>query len=395
MSRRQTGRWNEERGLLLAGLLGLGGGLFFACVEDGGTDATATREMRGPAPAGTSVTPGEAVPCTSDPGTADHTAAVADAANELLALLPPGQQAAIQIEKTLANAQRWSNVPGPYGRNGVKLADMSAEARAAALALVDFAAGPTGRALFDGIREAEEVLISDGHASPTGYGRGLYSFSIHGTPGAGSAWMLQICGHHLAYNFMYDGRCTSATPLFDGVEPATWTDANGRHAPLEPQLTALVALLSSVRSLPGAKLAESHGDLINGPEYATNGDTKYPSGLTYPAGTTGRGVAVATLSADQKALVKTAIEAWVNNVSEPVSSALLAAYESTEALAQTYVAYSGSPDLTTPGSYARIDGPRVWIELSVRSGVVFRDRGHYHTLWRDKAADYGAELASP
>lgn len=395
MNRRQTGWWSEERGLLLAGLLGLGGVVFFASVDDDGTDPPATRGIRGSESGVASVTSALTATCTSDASTADHTAAVADAANALLALLTPAQQAAIQYENTLANARRWSNVPGPYGRNGVKLADMSADARAAAVALAEIAAGPTGGALFEGIREADELLVTDGNASPARYGRGMYHFAIHGTPGGASAWMLQICGHHLAYNFMYGGKCTSATPLAGGVEPTTWTDANGTHAPLEPQLAALVALLSSVGSLPGARLAGTQGDIINGPVYAIPGDTNYPSGLTYPAGTSGRGVAVSTLSDDQKVLVKTAIEAWVKNVAEPVSSVLLAEYESASALAQTYVAYSGSPDLATPGSYARIDGPRVWIEVSVRAGIIYTDRGHYHTLWRDKVADYGAELASP
>ena len=54
---------------------------------------------------------------------------------------------------------------------------------------------------------------------------------------------------------------------------------------------------------------------------------------------------------------------------------------------------SRSPDLTTQPSYARIDGPRVWIEVSVQPGIVYRDKVHYHTIWRDKASDYGAEYA--
>jgi uncharacterized protein DUF3500 len=77
-----------------------------------------------------------------------------------------------------------------------------------------------------------------------------------------------------------------------------------------------------------------------------------------------------------------------------LSGALLAAYESDEALAETYVGYAGSADLSTRGSYVRIDGPRVWIEASVQGGVVYRDVVHYHTIWRDKAADYGAEFVS-
>lgn len=417
MIRRLRGRWNEERGLLLAGLVGLGAVLFFACAGDEGpgagntegatsVDGGATSGNGGATSGGRTrwddtdppleLEIGRVGPaCANDGSTAEHEAAVADAANALIALLPPGQQAAIQYEKTLANAQRWSNVPGPYGRNGVKLGDMSADAQAAALALVDVAAGPLGAALFEEIREAEELLIAEGDVSPEKYGRGMYFFSIHGKPGAASAWMLQIAGHHLAYNFMYGGACASATPLFDGIEPAAWMGPEGRHAPLGPQRAALVALLASVGSLPGANLAAKHGELVNGIVYNTSADTSYPDGLSYPTGSEGRGVRVATLSEDQKALVETAIEAWVSNVAEPVSSALLAEYLSPEALAETFVGYSGSPALEEPGSYARIDGPRVWIEFSVRSGVVYEDRGHYHTLWRDKAADYGAEFVSP
>ena len=44
-----------------------------------------------------------------------------------------------------------------------------------------------------------------------------------------------------------------------------------------------------------------------------------------------------------------------------------------------------------PNSYARIDGPRVWIEVTIQGGIVYKNMVHYHTIWRDKAADYGAE----
>jgi hypothetical protein len=94
-------------------------------------------------------------------------------------------------------------------------------------------------------------------------------------------------------------------------------------------------------------------------------------------------------------LVKTAIEAWVKNVADPVASALLEAYASDAALEQTFVGYSGSPDLSTQSSYVRIDGPRVWIEVTIQGGIVYRDKVHYHTIWRDKVADYGAEYETP
>jgi hypothetical protein len=64
------------------------------------------------------------------------------------------------------------------------------------------------------------------------------------------------------------------------------------------------------------------------------------------------------------------------------------------ALASTYVAYAGSGDVTTSGSYIRVDGPRVWIEFSVQRGVIFSSDIHFHTIWRDKVGDYGGKCCS-
>ncbi|MDC0710405.1 DUF3500 domain-containing protein [Stigmatella sp. ncwal1] len=384
-------RWGrEERGLLFAGLAslaGLGAISLGACGD--GDDGTVPDDGGGTAS------------CASDATTAENTAAVVAAANTLLAGLTSEQRTAILYEKTLANAQQWSNFPTTFvKRNGVRMGDMSTDAQNAAVALANVAAGATGSTLLAELREADQWLVTNGNASSTDYGRGLYYFSFHGTPSTTSPWMLQIGGHHLAYNFTYNGKCTSATPLFDGSEPMTWTDTTGTvHAPLEAQRAPMAALVNAVRALPDAKLSGTFSDLVNGPAGGGpggggGGDTRYPSSLTYPTGTTGRGVSVSTLSDAQKALVKAAIEAWVKNVADPVSTALLAQYESDEALAQTYVGYSGSADLSTQSSYVRIDGPRVWIEVTVQGGIIYRNVVHWHTIWRDKVADYGAEYVS-
>jgi hypothetical protein len=300
------------------------------------------------------------------------------------------QKTTIQLAATLANAQQWSNLPTTFvRRNGVALIDMSADAQTAANALVAAAAGNNGSNFFAELRAADEYLVTNGGASATDYGGGRYFVAYIGAPSTSATWMLQIAGHHLAYNFSYNAKCTSATPLFDGVEPTTWTDS-AMHAPLEEQRASSVALLTSVSSKTESKLTGTFSDLLMGPP-AGQGDTKYPASLPYPTGTTGRGVLVGSLAADQKALVKTAIEAWVKNTADPIATSLLAQYESDDALNQTYVGYAGNADLTTQGSYFRIDGPRVWIELTVQGGIVYRGKVHYHTIWRDKAADYGAE----
>jgi hypothetical protein len=344
-----------------------------------------------PPDTGTGTGDGSSSACTNDPATTSNTAAVVDAANALLAKLTATQKTSIQYDSTLANARQWSNLPTTFvARNGVALIDMSADAKAAAEALVAVAAGTTGATLFAELCAADEYLVTNGGASATDYGAGRYFFAFIGVPSTTSKWMLQVAGHHLAYNFSYNAKCTSATPLFDGVEPTSWTDST-MHVPLEAQRASTTALLASVSSMTESKLTGTYSDLLMGPP-AGQGDTKYPASLPYPTGTTGRGVSVATLSSAQKTLVKTAMEAWVKNTADPIANSLLAQYESDDALNQTYVGYAGMADLTTQGSYARIDGPRLWIELTVQGGIVYKGKVHYHTIWRDKAADYGAEF---
>lgn len=419
----------QERTLLLAGFAGLAVATAIACGDSSSSDdagaagssaaGSSTAGAAGDNTAGSSAQGGAgeggasgaggsntagASACVSDPTTAAHTAAVVSAAGALLAALTIEQQSAIKYDKTLANAQQWSNFPTTFvQRNGVRIGDMSAEAQAAAVALASVAAGPTGATLLNELREADEFLVTDGKASSNDYGRGLYYFSIHGDPSTSAGWMLQIAGHHLAYNFTYNGKCTSATPLFDGAEPMDWTDGDEVHSPLEAQRSLSIALIQSISSMADAKLSGTFNDLVNGPaaggppgggSSGGNGDAKYPSSLNYPTGSTGRGVLVSTLSEEQKQQVKVVIESWVKNVAAPVANVLLASYESDEALAQTYVAYAGSIDLSTQGSYIRIDGPRVWIEDSVQGGIVYKGVVHHHTIWRDKVADYGADYIS-
>lgn len=396
-------RRRDERALVLAGYLGLAAATFLACGADSsgattaGTDAGSETDGTTTGDGGTSSEAGSvALTCTNLSGMANNTAAVVAAAQALSAKLTSAQQTTIQLDNTLANVEQWSNLPTPaIPRNGVMVGDMDADAQAAAIALVAAATSDKGLTLFSELRAADEWLVTDGKAGADSYGEGRYYIAFVGTPSTTSAWTLQIAGHHLAYNFTYNGPCTSATPLFEGVEPTTWTDTSSvEHAPLESNRAASVAVLQAISSNADAKLSGTFTDVVNGPTNSNGkGDTRYPVGLTYPTGTTGRGVLVSSLDATTQGLVKSAIEAWVKNAADPVATALLAEYESDSALAATYVAYSGQADLTTQNSYFRIDGPRVWIEVTIQGGIVYHDRVHYHTIWRDKESDYGAEYA--
>jgi hypothetical protein len=102
-----------------------------------------------------------------------------------------------------------------------------------------------------------------------------------------------------------------------------------------------------------------------------------------------QGIAVSSLSASQQALVKAAMEAWVNDAPAAVAAATLPAYEADSSLTHTYVSWATSTDSTVSGSYVRIDGPRVWIELLAHTGDVFTNEIRFRSIWRDQTMDYG------
>lgn len=81
---------------------------------------------------------------------------------------------------------------------------------------------------------------------------------------------------------------------------------------------------------------------------------------------------------------------WVRDA-EDASATSLRTYYQTQ-LANTYIAYSGTGNLTNAGDYVRINGPNVWIEFSCQNGVVCRNQIHCHTIWRDRARNYGGSF---
>jgi hypothetical protein len=166
-----------------------------------------------------------------------HIEAVVTAAKAFLATLSTSQLAAVKYDYTLANAEVWSNVPIIIAPgNGLKFGSLTSAQLAAALALAEAALSTTGYTLFAEIRAADDELKA---VSSHYWGSGNYCIAFIGTPSAESAWMLQIDGHHLAYNLTFNGKLASGTPMFAGVEPRTWTANGTTHAPLEAQRAAI------------------------------------------------------------------------------------------------------------------------------------------------------------
>ena len=457
-----------RNGTAIAGATGARYTIPVAAANDAGTSTVTVKNTAG------SVTSAGATLAVNILAAGSNTAAVVNAANAFLATLSTDQKTVatstastttVLFERTLDNAIQWTNLPG--ARHGLRLnaTTLTSAQLAAANALIAQALSATGIALMNELRTADDVLANaqtsgtatgpgagappagtdpaaGGAAPPTGtlpagvntgtpptggaggivggYGSGQYSIAFIGTPSKTSPWMLQLVGHHLAYNITYNTGKASATPNFLGVEPPNWTvDANGgvtvtaaatapgiQHAPMEAQRKAVYDLAEAIQadsaSAAAARLSGTFTDVIMGASGNTDGNFK---SLAYP--TSGRGLQYGAMNAAQQAYVRAAIAAWVDNQASDVAGELRAAYLSDDALKDTYVAYGvgqggkadfgASPNAATvpldaQHSYIRIDGPRVWIEFVVQQGVLYGTNVHYHTIWRDKTADYGGSF---
>ncbi|OZM80764.1 hypothetical protein CFP66_18625 [Pseudonocardia sp. MH-G8] len=108
------------------------------------------------------------------------------------------------------------------------------------------------------------------------------------------------------------------------------------------------------------------------------------TGMAAP-GCVPEGSLVTDLTEEQRERVTDVVRAWVDDTDERVAQVLVDQY--LVEFDRARVARAGSTDPNTPGSYLRIDGPRLWIEFS-NVGRFGNGDNHRHSVYRDKQADY-------
>ncbi|MDV7216322.1 DUF3500 domain-containing protein [Streptomyces prunicolor] len=319
---------------------------------------------------------------TGTAGTGSSVSDVVDAANAFLDTLDDDQQAAVLLDFTQANATAWSNEAcGATCRVGIELSTLSDKQLTAAKAVLEAA---TGTGTDSGYDQISQILAADDVLAETdsSYGSGNYYLAFLGTPSASGTWQLHFGGDQLALNITYkDGEVVGSTPYFAGVEPTSWTDDGTTYAPLAGMHDGVEAMLEGLSDdeLSEAELSDSTTDVVLGPDE----DGDFPD--------TKEGLAVSELTDDQQQLVLDAITPWVEAADDTTAASTLSTYKSE--LDDTYISYSGTTALDTAGDYVRIDGPGVWIEFSVKDGVVDTSRLNYSTVYRDHDTDYGGEFS--
>ncbi len=311
-------------------------------------------------------------------------AKIVAAAEAFKATLGSSQVSSAQYSYTVAQAKLWSNLPQSLykGRVGLASSTFSAAQWTAFYNLLKAATGTganEGNEEYAGIIDADDYLRANGGDS--GYGSGNYYIGFLGTPSTTGLWCLQIGGHHGTIIYTYNGgKMTGGTPSFRSTEPyPTWVSTNTSKTvqPLVQETAAFANFLKSLSAseLTTAKRAAAQNDIIVGPQK----DGSFP--------TTKSGVKAGNLTTTQKDLLLAAIKTYVDDLDDKAAAAVLAKYKSE--LDETYVSYYGGTTMAEKGDYILIDGPSVWIEWSMQSGIIIRNGVHPHSVWRDRKADYG------
>jgi hypothetical protein len=331
------------------------------------------------------------------------TTKVVAAANAFRATLSDAERAKTTFGFKSDQRRGWSNLPsGVFQRNGMRLGDMTARQREAALALVASALSREGYQKVTDIMNGDEVLKNAGggrtggrQGSGPGGGRaggrqggggpgggvrfGLdeYYIAVLGVPSATDPWILQFGGHHLAINVTVVGRNSALTPSLPAAQPATYTLNGQTVRPLGRENDKGFALINALDAAQQKQAILNYQvtDLVMGP--GADGKVIQPEGIL-----------ASSLTASQQTLLLDIAHEWVGILNDEAASAKMA--EITVNLPRTYFAWSGA---TKNGglAYYRIQGPTLVIEYAPQQG----DLDHIHTIYRDPTNDYGARFVTP
>lgn len=293
----------------------------------------------------------------------------------------------LQLAYSRTEAEYWSNLPaGAFPkRPGVLLGELTIEQRGLVKAIMMEA---TSHEANEGFDEMIQTLNADDYINTvsTDYKAGYSSFNTKfaflGTPGTTGTWELYYGGHHMAFaNTYIDGKLAGATPSFRGVEPFPYFEMNGRvNVPLTQERDAFATLLSALSDdqRVAAGLEGTYRDILAGPQ----ADDAIPD--------TFEGLNVSELDEEQTALLLAAIETYVGDISEVEAAAYMEKY--TAELSDTYLGFSGTPQMSAEDDYVRVHGPSLWIEFSLQSNKSTDKVGnHPHSVWRDRTDDYGGQ----
>lgn len=263
-------------------------------------------------------------------------------------------------------------------RKGARLEEMSAEQRAAALALLKSGLSEKSFETASTIMGLEQ-LLAELEAGKGQFTRNptWYFVSVFGEPSATGKWGWRFEGHHLSVNYTLNkGEVVSATPLLLASNPAEVKDGPKKGLrPLpgtEDHARALINSLSADQK-KAAEQPKQFGEI-------NEGDPK--AGVGAPVGVTAD-----KLTAEQKATLQKLLDAYTERMPDDLAAVETKRAKGTAA-DKMFFAYWGSTEPGKPYTY-RVYAPEFVVEfLNVQADAAKNPANHIHSTWRRLPDDF-------
>jgi hypothetical protein len=345
-----------------------------------------------------------------------------EAANTFLAALSTDQRAKAQLDfADEAERTTWHYTPTP--RRGLSLKEMDRRQQRLAQKLIMTGLSQPGWVTAGVIMGLETTLDGIEGWTTAEWWRDvqLYFVSIFGQPDGKRPWGWRFEGHHISLNYtLVDGRIVAPTPTFFGANRAEAPLIGGHLLrPLAGIEDPARELMRSLSSEQGAKalltpIAPPDFAMLNRP-YVVEGALPWPTpGIEDPAAvaaqfptmkrfcdergvtvddleairysTTPKGLAAADLTAAQQEMLLTLIGNYIRRMPDELAEIELEKLQQ-RGLDQIHFAWAGGLERRQP-HYYRLQGPRFLVEYDNTQN----DANHIHSVWRDPADDFGADL---
>jgi hypothetical protein len=305
----------------------------------------------------------------------DAAADMAGAAQAFLAALNEGQRGKAAFELGAEVREDWHFIPKDT-RPGLPLKEMDQAQRLLAYALLGSGLGNDGFVKATTIMSLEQILREMENA-PERRDPEKYYFSIFGTPEAAGTWGWRCEGHHCSVNFTVVGGRLSGTPNFLGANPGEVR--TGPRAGLRVLAEEEEAGRTLVKHLNDdqKKIAVVPGDA---PKDVLTEAKRHIEPLT-PGG-----LAAATMTVEQKALLRDIINVYLNRARSELAAAEWKQIEAAGFDAVHFV-WMGGEESGQP-HYYRVQGPTFLLEYDNTQN----EANHPHAVWREFKGDFGRDF---
>src|SRR5262245_9205899 len=266
-----------------------------------------------------------------------------------------------------------------YTRKGVRLEELTADQKAAALGLLKTGLSARGYEQATTILSLENLLADlEGPKGAMVRNPEWYFVSVFGEPSATGKWGWRFEGHHLSVNYTLDkGEVVSATPLLFGSNPAEVKDGakkGFRNLPeIEDHARALVKSLTAEQD-KAAKQPAQFGEIKEGQPKADVGPQV--------------GISADKLTAEQRDTLAKLLAAYTDRMPADLAEGEQKRVKGT-APEKMFFAYAGSPEPGKGYTY-RVYAPEFVLEfLNVQADSAKNPANHIHSAWRRLPIDLG------